>query len=202
MGAIVIRTRYDEGTESAEVATSEASRWRVIIDSNFLRKKLRLLYIHVYRLCTLQLVMGEFQMLHSFIKLIGKIFHCLCCSRCLLSNRKLAQCMIYKKNTFKKLFKLIVVLNVLHFKIFQEIYIWSLYCKDYPCHGVITGMFITCTFPQRFLLIRHKHMSLSRLTRVSSSTKSKEFYHYFYVWYNVYVSLREWGNIRCAGQIT
>lgn len=116
-------------------------------------------------------------MLLSFIKLIGKIFHCLCCSRCLLSNRKLAQFMIYKKNTFKKLFKLIVVLNVLHFKIFQKIYILSLYCEDQPCYGVIR-MFITCTFPQRFLLIRHKHMSLSRLTnaptRVSSSAKDHE----------------------------
>ena len=31
MGAIVIRTRYDEGTESAEVATSEANLGVVIL---------------------------------------------------------------------------------------------------------------------------------------------------------------------------
>jgi hypothetical protein len=29
MGAIVIRTRYDEGTESAEIATSD--HWQVIL---------------------------------------------------------------------------------------------------------------------------------------------------------------------------
>ena len=28
MGAIVIRTRYDEGTESAEVATSDVVVWK------------------------------------------------------------------------------------------------------------------------------------------------------------------------------
>ena len=34
MGAIVIRTRYDEGTESAEVATSGPSKSRDLADEN------------------------------------------------------------------------------------------------------------------------------------------------------------------------
>jgi hypothetical protein len=33
MGAIVIWTKYDEGTESAEVATSDENRWRHFTDS-------------------------------------------------------------------------------------------------------------------------------------------------------------------------